>query len=73
VALWHSFLTVLSVGFPELSLDVEASHCCKVVIRRLLEKNGPSARDIKRLNVIEISLWEIDYRAAAIMVKKLPS
>jgi len=42
------------------------------VIRRWLEKNGPSARDIKRLNVIEISLREIDYRAAAIMVKKLP-
>jgi hypothetical protein len=37
----------------------------------LLEKNGLSARDIKRLNVIEISLWEIDYRAAAITVKKL--
>jgi hypothetical protein len=43
------------------------------VIRRLLEKNGPSGRDIKRLNVIEISLWEIDYRAAAITVKELPS
>ena len=39
------------------------------MITRLLEKNGPSARDIKRLNVIEISLWEIDHRAAAIMVK----
>ena len=39
------------------------------MITRLLEKNGPSARDIKRLNVIEISLGEIDHRAAAIMVK----
>jgi phosphoenolpyruvate carboxylase len=39
------------------------------VITRLLEKNGPSVRDIKRLNVIEISLWEIDHRAAAKMVK----
>jgi hypothetical protein len=62
---------VLSVGFLELPLHVEASHRWKVVVRRLLEKNGPSAKDIKRLNVIEISLWEIDYRAAGIMVKKL--
>ena len=36
---------------------------------RLLEKNGPSVRDIKRLNVIEISLWEIDHRAVAITVQ----
>jgi hypothetical protein len=47
-------------------------HLAAEKLWRLLEKNGPSAGDIKRLNVIEISLWEIDYRAAAMVVENYP-